>query len=94
MAAFDAAMVDAITWARDPANLDEVITLYTPNINFGDIPGGDELRRTWIKSAIPLYSPDLKVNRKAVKATIDFGVEAKTLEKSIDADKVVWDKAP
>ena len=94
MAAFNSAMTDAITWARDPANFDELITLYTPNINFGDIPGGDELRRTWVKSAISLYSPDLKVSRKGVKATIDFGVAAKTLEKDVAVDKVVWDKAP
>lgn len=94
MAAFNAAMTDAITWARDPANFEEVLALFKTHINFGDLPGADELRRSWVKSAIGLYSPDLKVSRKGLKATLDFGVEARTLEKPIGVDKVLWDKAP
>lgn len=94
MAAFNAAMTDAITWARDPANFEEVLTLYKTHINFGDLPGADELRRTWVKSAVMLYSPDLKVSRKGLKAVLDFGVEAKTLSQAVAIDKVLWDKAP
>ncbi len=94
MAAFVAAMTDAMTWARDPANFEEVLALYKTHINFGDLPGADELRRAWVKSAIGLYSPDLKVSRKGLKAALDFGVEAKTLEKPVEVGKVLWDKAP
>lgn len=94
MAAFTAAMNDAITWARDPANFEELLNLYKGHINFGDLAGADELRRNWVKSAIPLYSPDLKVSRKGLKAALDFGIEAKTLDKPIEVDKVIWDKAP
>ena len=93
MAAFQAAMTDAATWFSDPANFEELVKIYTPLISFGDIAGGDDLRRTWLKTAIPTYSRDLSVNRQAVKATIDFGVEAKTLDRPVDVSKFVWDKA-
>ena len=94
MAAFYAAMTDAATWFQDPANFEEVVQIYTPLIGFGDIPGADELRRNWIKSAIPLYSKDLKVSRDAVKASIAFNLEAKVLDRPIEVSRVLWDKAP
>ena len=93
MTAFLAAMTDAAEWLHDPANFDEVVKIYTPLISFGDIAGGDELRRTWLKSAIPTYSRDLSINRDAVKATINFGVEAKTLDRAVDVSNLVWEKA-
>ena len=92
--AYYAAMKDAAAWMQDPANFEELVQIYTPLIGFGDIPGADDLRRSWIKSTIPLYSKELKVSRDAVKSTIAFGVEYKTLEKSVDVAKIVWDKAP
>lgn len=94
MAAFTAAMTDAMTWARDPANFEELINIYKAHINFGDLPGADDLRRSWVKTAIAAYSPDLKVSRKGLKAALDFGLEAKTLERPIELDKVLWSKAP
>ena len=94
MAAFYAAMTDAATWFNDPANFEEVIQIYTPLIGFGDIPGADQLRRDWVKSAIPLYSRDLKVTRSAVQASVDWNLEYKVLDKPIAAAKVLWDKAP
>ena len=94
MAAFYAAMTDAAAWMHDPGNFDDVVKIYTPLISFGDIVGGDELRRSWLKTAIPTYSRDLSVDRKAVKATIDFGVEAKTLDRPVEVSRIVWDKAP
>ena len=94
MAAFYAAMTDAAAWMHDPANFDDVVKIYTPLINFGDIGGGEELRRSWLKTAIPTYSRDLSVDRKAVKATIDFGVEAKTLDRPVEVSRIVWGKAP
>lgn len=93
-AAFQAAMVEAVTWANDPANFDEILKIYTPQISLGDMPGADQIRRVWVKDTIPRYSRDLKVNRAAVKAVIDFHVAVKTLEKPVDVDKLVWDKAP
>ena len=94
MAAFYAAMRDAATWFNDPANFEELVKIYTPMIGFGDIAGADELRRSWIRSIIPAYSRDLKVSRDGVKATIEFQLAAKSLEKPIEASKVIWDKAP
>ena len=94
MAAFYAAMRDAATWFNDPANFEELVQIYTPMIAFGDIAGGDELRRNWLKSIIPAYSRDLKVSKEGIKATIDFHVAAKTLEKPVELSKIIWDKAP
>ena len=41
-------MLDAITWARDPANFEEVIKIYTPLISFGDMKDADQIRRSWV----------------------------------------------
>jgi ABC-type nitrate/sulfonate/bicarbonate transport system substrate-binding protein len=92
--AFFAAMRDASAWFNDPANFEELVKIYEPLISFGDLPGADELRRSWIKSVIPAYSLDLSVKRSAVKATIDFYSDAKEIYKPLDPAKVVWDKAP
>ena len=87
-------MIDAAAWFSDPANFEELVKIYTPLIGFGDIPGADDLRRAWIKSTVPLYSKDLKVSRAAVKASMDFNLAAKILDKPVEVSKVLWDKAP
>jgi len=94
MAAFYAAFRDAAAWFNDPANFEELVAIYTPLISFGDLPGADQLRRDWIKSVIPAYSKDLKIDRAAVKASLDFYQENKFLEKPVDPAKLIWDKAP
>ena len=94
MAAFYAAFRDAAAWFNDPANFEELVKIYTPLISFGDLPGADQLRRDWIKSVIPAYSKDLKIDRAAVKAIIDFYTANKMFDKPVDPAKLVWDKAP
>ena len=94
MEAMYAAFRDAAAWFNDPANFEELVKIYTPLISFGDMPGADQLRRDWIKSVIPAYSKDLKIDRAAVKAIIDFYVENKMLDKAVDPAKLVWSKAP
>ncbi len=94
VAAFYAAMRDAIAWANDAANFDELVKIYATHITFGDMPNGEQLKREWIKSVITAYSLDLKVPRKPVADTVKFYVDAKLLEKSVDVAKIVWDKAP
>jgi len=94
MEAFYAAFRDAAAWFDDPANFEELVKIYTPLISFGDLPGADQLRRDWIKSVIPAYSKDLKIDRAAVKASLAFYTENKLLDKPVDADKLIWDKAP
>jgi len=94
MDAMYAAFRDAATWFNDPANFEELVKIYTPLISFGDMPGADQLRRDWIKSVIPAYSKDLKIDRAAVKAILDFYVENKMLDKPVDPAKLVWSKAP
>ena len=94
MEAFYAAFRDAAAWFNDPANFEELVAIYTPLISFGDMPGADQLRRDWIKSVIPAYSKDLKIDRAAVKASLDFYRENKLLEKPVDPARLIWDKAP
>lgn len=94
MEAFYAAFRDAAAWFNDPANFEELVKIYTPLISFGDLPGADQLRREWIKSVIPAYSKDLKIDRAAVKAILDFYYENKMLDKPVDPTKLVWSKAP
>jgi len=94
MEAWYAAFRDAAAWFNDPANFEELVKIYTPLISFGDLPGADQLRRDWIKSVIPAYSKDLKVDRNAVKTTVDFYRDAKMIDKPVDLTKLVWDKAP
>jgi NitT/TauT family transport system substrate-binding protein len=94
MASYYAAMRDAAEWFNDPANFEELVKIFTPIISFGDMPGADELRRSWIKSVIPAYSKDLVVKKSALQAIIDFAVETKGIDGPIEAGRVLWDKAP
>jgi NitT/TauT family transport system substrate-binding protein len=94
MAAFYAALRDAAAWFNDPANFEELIKIFTPLVSFGDLPGADELRREWIKSVIPAYSKDLKVDRRAIRAVIDYYTAAGILDKPVDVDRLIWIKAP
>ena len=91
---FQAAMKDAAVWFNDPANFEELIKIYTPLVSFGDMPGADELRRSWIKSVIPAYSKDLSGKVSAVKATIEFYTATKDIDKPVDTAKLLWDKMP
>jgi NitT/TauT family transport system substrate-binding protein len=94
MEAFYAAMTDAAAWLHDPKNFDELVKIYTPMISFGDMAGADEMRRNWIKSVIPAYSKDLKVNVSALQELMDFSLENNIIDMKVDAKKVLWDKAP
>ena len=94
LAAFYAAFRDAAAWFNDPANFEELIKIYTPLVSFGDLPGADELRRDWIKSVIPAYSKELKVDRQAIKAVIAYYRAAGVLDQPVDVDKLIWAKAP
>jgi NitT/TauT family transport system substrate-binding protein len=94
MAAFYAAMRDAAKWFQDPANLDEVIALYKPFINFKNLGNDGDLLRSWIQDAVKTFSTDLSVNRDGVKTAIDFAVANKMLPEAVDISKLVWDKAP
>jgi NitT/TauT family transport system substrate-binding protein len=94
MEAFYAAFRDAATWFNDPANFEELVKIYTPLVSFGEMPGADELRREWIKSVIPAYSKELKVDREAIKSVIAYYTAAGILDKPVDVDKLIWPKAP
>src|SRR5258708_9851681 len=84
MAAYYAAMRDAATWFHDPANFDELAKIFTPIISFGDMDGADAMRRSWIKSIIPIYSKDLVVKRSALQAIMDFTYDNQIIDLRCD----------
>ena len=94
MKAFYAAMTDTATWFNDPANFEELVTIFKPIISFGDLEGADEMRRSWIKSVIPAYSKDLVVKRSGLQQILNDSYDQKIIDKKLDAKDVLWDKAP
>jgi NitT/TauT family transport system substrate-binding protein len=94
MAAFYAAFRDAAAWFNDPTNFEELVKIYSPLVSFGDMAGAEELRREWIKSVIPAYSKELKVDRQAIKAVIAYYRAAGILDQPVEADQLIWAKAP
>jgi NitT/TauT family transport system substrate-binding protein len=93
MAAFYAAMKDAAAWIHNPANLNALVDLYRPNLKV-DVPNPDEFLRAWVKNSVDNFPENIDVNRDGIKAALDFAVENKMLEKSIDVSRLVWSKAP
>jgi NitT/TauT family transport system substrate-binding protein len=94
MKAFYAAMTDTATWFNDPANFEELLSIFKPIISFGDLEGADEMRRNWVKSVIPAYSKDLSVKRSALQQILNDSYEQKIIDKQLDYSQVLWDKAP
>jgi ABC-type nitrate/sulfonate/bicarbonate transport system substrate-binding protein len=94
MAAFYAAMKDAAAWMQDPANLDELVSMYKSSLTVKGVPDPDRLVHDWIGNSVSKYSTDLHVNRDGIKTAIDFAVAHKMLDKPVDVSKIVWDKAP
>src|SRR5215475_8230114 len=94
MKAFYAAMTDTANWFNDPANFEELLSIFKPIISFGDLEGADEMRRSWIKSVITAYSKDLVVKRSGLQQILDDSYEQKIIDKKLDAKDVLWDKAP
>ena len=94
VASLQAAFRDAAVWFNDPANFEELVKIYTPLISFGDLPGADQLRRDWIKSVLFAYSKNLAVSRPALKAIIDYNVEAGLLVKPVTVEQVVSSITP
>ena len=92
--AYVAAMSDAVKWARDPANFDEVLKIYEPIISFGAAPNAAEMRRQLVRTELATSSPGMEPSRPALKAIVDFTLANKTIDKPIDPTKLVWKEAP
>ncbi|MDO8768713.1 MAG: ABC transporter substrate-binding protein [Burkholderiaceae bacterium] len=92
--AYVAAMSDAVKWARDPANFEEVVKIYEGIVSFGSAPNGKDMLRSMMKSDLQSSSPGMETSRPALKAIVDFTVANKTIPAPIDHMRLVWKDAP
>lgn len=93
MGAFYAAMESAAAWMREPANFNALIDLYRPTLKV-DVPNPDEFLRAWIGNSLEKFPLRLSVNRDGIKAALDFAVENRMLQKSVEVSQLVWGKIP
>ena len=52
------------------------------------------MRRSWIKSVITAYSPDLVVKQSGLQQILDDAFEQKIIDRKMTFKEVLWDKAP
>jgi NitT/TauT family transport system substrate-binding protein len=90
--AFIAAVRDAITWAKDPKNYDELVAITKKKMSMGDIPDADKVLALLVKGQTT--SLGYTIERKAVDATSDFLIQNKLSEKAVSSASVVYEKAP
>lgn len=94
MRAFYAAMTDAAAWFADPANFEELRSIYTPLVSFGDMRGADEMRNNLMRDIVPAYSRDLVVKRSALQQILDDAYDQKIIDRPLNTSDVLWSKAP
>lgn len=93
IAAVISALKDADAFANNPANFNELQAIVTSYFKF-DLPNADQLMSVMIKRMLSQHQYVAKIDRSAVKATIDFMVMTKQIEKPMPVSDVVFDEAP
>lgn len=94
MRAFIAAMTDAATWFKDENNLEELARIYEPVISFGDDEASAQLRETWLRDLVHVFSSDLTVDISAMQLIAEFAYENQLIDAEVDATTLVWEGAP
>jgi NitT/TauT family transport system substrate-binding protein len=87
------AVKDADTFINAPANFEEVVKIAETFFKF-EMPKGDEVLRTSLKTANGVRAYSAAINRNSVKAGLDFLVETRQIEKAPPVSEFVYDKAP
>jgi NitT/TauT family transport system substrate-binding protein len=87
------AMVDADAFINSPANFEELARIAETFFKF-DMPKGDEVLRTALRITNDTRTYSVVIDRKALKAGIDFMVETGQIEKAPPISEIVYDKAP
>lgn len=90
--AFILAVQDAVTWMRDPANLDELTTISKKYFTMGNIANPDAALKSLLQSEQKTVGATL--DRKAVQAHADFLLANKLIDKPFDIGSFVYAKAP
>lgn len=93
VAALVEAARNADKFINDPANLEEVAKISESYFKF-EMPGGDQLTRSLVKRQIAIGAHDVKIDRTAVKATIDYMLKTGQWDKGIDVAEIVDARAP
>jgi NitT/TauT family transport system substrate-binding protein len=87
------AVKDADGFINEPANFAELARIAEKFFKF-DMPKGDEVLRAALRIANNARTYSASINRSAVKAGLDFLVEAKQLDKAPAVSEIVYEKAP
>jgi NitT/TauT family transport system substrate-binding protein len=87
------ATVDAGKFIRDPANFEEVLAITQTFFKF-DMPGGDQLMRVLLQRMIKVGNFDIKIDRGAVKASVDWMIKTGQWSKPIDVSTLIDPRAP
>jgi NitT/TauT family transport system substrate-binding protein len=93
VARFVAANRDAAAWARDPANLDALVTLMKARAPLGhDVTNADALVHDLVKQYAAFASAE--VSRSSLAAWNNFEVIANNIPKPVAFEELVWSGAP
>lgn len=82
---------EAFAWIRDPKNLPEVTELAKKNFKLGDVPNREQVIQQVVNESIAQYGA--KLDRKVVDGFNQFLVKNKMIEKPLDVNRVVYNKA-
>ena len=77
---------------KDPANFEELVSMFSTRFKFGETANADVMLRGMLKLAIPMF--DIRVRRSAVQASINNLVATKTLDAPLPVERVVWEGCP
>jgi NitT/TauT family transport system substrate-binding protein len=87
------AMKEAEAFINNPANFDEVNKIAAQFSKF-DMPKGDEILTTALRSTIDARMYRAAIDRKAIQATLDLLVATKQIERAAPLSELIYDKAP
>lgn len=90
--AFLRALAEATAWAKDPRNYNEVLALAKAHFKMGDIPNRDKIMESVVKEAIA--SLGTRFDRNVIKGFNDFLLKNKVIAQPVNADTLVYKKAP
>lgn len=84
---------EANKFINDPANFEELVRISESFYKF-EIPDGDKLTRALLQRQIRIGAHDERINRAAVKATIDYMLKSGQWDKAVDVSEFIDSRAP
>jgi NitT/TauT family transport system substrate-binding protein len=87
------ASVDAGKFITEPANFEEVLAISQRFFKF-DMPNGDQITRTLLQRMIKVGNYDIHIDRRAVKASVDWMRTTGQWNKPVDVETLIDSRAP